>query len=196
MGVPSLRLDPHRPVKRTSLVLFPNCPRCFQVWLSACIGPLNLRNLRQQERDLHSVHDQPERPHHIFPVLLVVVLDEPPMRKATFPIVLVITIVDVLRPRLGIEAVCQDGRRIHGESKRRDFRSGFINSRFCSPTGNRQLTTGNCSYLAFHIYKAFFQGIINPGLFYPIWGILSSSETVYLHRHSSAPFCNEQGKEL
>jgi hypothetical protein len=30
----------------------------------------------------------------------------------------------VLRPRrLGIEAVCQDGRRIHGESKRRDFRS-------------------------------------------------------------------------
>jgi hypothetical protein len=25
--------------------------------------------------------------------------------------------------RLGIEAVCQDGRRIHGESKRLDFRS-------------------------------------------------------------------------
>ena len=27
------------------------------------------------------------------------------------------------RPWSGIEAVCQDGRRIHGESKRRDFRS-------------------------------------------------------------------------
>jgi hypothetical protein len=35
------------------------------------------------------------------------------------PLVLVV----VLRSRLGIEAVCQDGTRMHGESKWREFRS-------------------------------------------------------------------------
>jgi hypothetical protein len=41
---------------------------------------------------------------------------------------LVLVLVVVLRSRLGIEAVCQDGTRMHGESKWREFRSYHRNA--------------------------------------------------------------------